>query len=137
MHSGVSPCEGICTKHHVPWREDLVRFAMAEVHVISHKDLSEAQVKRAAKDQASEGKGKCGRKRDSPAPEPKTKVAPDERSVRAIESPGGADGSGRLDCRMRDGESVFSLDLFEAGSRRPRPVAVQLRVGLWVAPLAQ
>lgn len=47
----------------------------------------------------------------------------DERSARAMKGPSGADGRGRLDYRIRD-EEFFSLDLFEACSRRPRPVAV-------------
>ena len=42
---------------------------------MSYEDLSEAQVKRAAKDKASESKRKRGRKRKSPAPEQKTEVA--------------------------------------------------------------
>ncbi|MCJ1236890.1 hypothetical protein MMC14_004872 [Varicellaria rhodocarpa] len=47
---------------------------LGKAKVMSYEDLSEAQVKRAAKDKASEGKGKCGRKRKSPAPELRTKV---------------------------------------------------------------
>ena len=42
---------------------------------MSYEDLSEARVNRAAKDKASEGKGKHGRTRKSSALEPKTKVA--------------------------------------------------------------
>ncbi len=48
---------------------------LGNAKVMSYKDLSEARVKRAAKDKASENKGKRGRERKSPAPEPKTKVA--------------------------------------------------------------
>lgn len=48
---------------------------LGNAKVMSYKDLSEARVKRAAKDKASEDKGKRGRERKSPAPEPKTKVA--------------------------------------------------------------
>ena len=48
---------------------------LGKAKVMSYEDLSEARVRRAAKDKASEGKGKRGRKRNSPAPKPKTKVA--------------------------------------------------------------
>ena len=47
---------------------------------MSYEDIEEARVNRAAKEEATTGKGKRGRKRKSPAPEsgapePKAKVA--------------------------------------------------------------
>ena len=42
---------------------------------MSYEDLSEEQVKCAAKDKASESKGKCSHECKSPAPELKIKVA--------------------------------------------------------------
>jgi len=53
---------------------------LEKAKVISYKDLSEAQAKRAIKEKATTGKGKRGHKRKSPAPkvsslEPEAKVA--------------------------------------------------------------
>lgn len=56
-------------------RRSTKSVVLGKAKVMNYEDLSEARVKRAAKDKASEGKGKRGRKRKSPAPEPKTKVA--------------------------------------------------------------
>ena len=56
-------------------RRSTKSVVLGKAKVMSYEDLSEARVKRAAKDKASEGKGKRGRKRKSPTPEPKTKVA--------------------------------------------------------------
>jgi len=36
---------------------------------MSYEDIEDARAKRAAKEQVTAGKGKCGRKRKSPAPE--------------------------------------------------------------------
>jgi hypothetical protein len=53
---------------------------LGKAKVMSYEDLNEARAKRTAKEKATAGKGKRGRKRKSPAPEagvlePKTKVA--------------------------------------------------------------
>jgi len=56
-------------------RRSTKSVVFGKAKVMSYEDLSEARMKRAAKDNASEGKGKRGRRRKSPSPEPKTKVA--------------------------------------------------------------
>ena len=56
-------------------RRSTKSMVSGKTKVTSYEDLSEARVKRAAKDKASERKGKCDRKRKCPAPKPRNKVA--------------------------------------------------------------